>query len=64
MNKKELENAEQQIFGYYSASQGETLHDLLNNMDLTFKEYSEMKKEGMLSYLPDSMINEIESLLF
>jgi len=57
--KKELEKAEQQLFGYYSAKMGETLTQLVKGMGLTYKEYCELNENGTIDYLPQEFKDQI-----
>lgn len=59
LNNKQLDMAEQQIWGYYSAKNGESLSSLIESMGLTFKECCQLNESGMLDYLPQSFKDEI-----
>jgi len=57
--KTQLEKAEQQLLGYYSAKSGETLTQLVAGMGLTYKEYCRLNEDGMIDYLPQEFKDEV-----
>ena len=54
-----LEQAEQQILGFYHCYQGFDIKSLCSSMALTKKEYTKMVSSGMLHYLPKELGDEI-----
>lgn len=55
-----LDMAEQQIYGWHSAKQGETLLILVNAMGLTSDEWKILKDDGVVNYLTSEQCTEID----
>ena len=56
-----LDMAEQQLYGWHAAIVGERLLGLVGGMGLTRKEWEKLCGEGLVSYLSDDEINEIDN---
>lgn len=52
--------AEQQLFGYHSAGQGERIPALVRGMGLGESEWMLLQQNGMVDYLTDSEKLEID----
>ena len=55
-----LQLAEAQILGFQHGKRGYNLSDLVHSMGLTKSEWEKLKSSGMVNYLPDYMMEEIE----
>lgn len=58
-----IDMAEQQLLGFKTAKNGETLSDLVSAMGLTRREFEILKDEYGLSYLDPDDFDEIEAYL-
>lgn len=56
-----LDMAEQQLLGFNSAKQGETLIGLVIAMGLTPKEWKELKEDNAVYYLDGDEVREIDN---
>lgn len=61
--KKDLEKAEQQIYGWNHARQGYSLFDLILGMGLTIEEWDQLRENGMVDYLPFIIQDQITQML-
>ena len=63
-NLKELNNAlilaEQQLFGWYSASSGDSISQLARGMGLSLEEWEVLKETDQVTYLSEQQISEID----
>jgi len=57
----QLDMAEQQLYGWHCAEQGERLVALVRGMGLTEKEWLKMCDDGSVAYLTDSEFDEIDN---
>jgi len=58
-----LNKAEQQLFGWHCAHQGERLPSMIRGMGLSVEEWNKLKKSGDVHYLTESEIEDIEDCL-
>jgi CTP:phosphocholine cytidylyltransferase-like protein len=59
----QLDKAEQQLLGFKTAQNGETLSDLVCAMGLTKDEFEDLKENYELNYLDEEDFAEIEAYL-
>ncbi len=59
MKQSQLDMAEQQLFGWNAAEQGERLESLVDGMGLTLEEWDKLEENNSVNFLSYSQRNEI-----
>ena len=58
-----LDMAEQQLYGWSCAQQGERLIKMIDGMGLGAKEWGKLRREGSVEYLGGDQIDEVTNHL-